>query len=62
MSAFGPARCLVASNWPVDLAMGRSSLPDLYGAIHDLLAARSKEDREAIFYGNATRIYGMDKL
>lgn len=62
VASFGTARCMVASNWPVDLAMGKQSLPELYSAIHELLASHSLEERKAMFYGNAMRVYGMDKL
>jgi predicted TIM-barrel fold metal-dependent hydrolase len=62
VATFSPARCLVASNWPVDLAMGKAPMPVLYEALHDVLAAHSHADRVAMFHGTATRVYGMDKL
>jgi predicted TIM-barrel fold metal-dependent hydrolase len=62
VKTFSPSRCMVASNWPVDLFMGKSTLTELYVGIHDLLSSFTVEERQAIFYGNAMRVYGVDKL
>jgi len=62
VKTFTPARCMVASNWPVDLHMGKSTLSALYCGIHDLLSSFSLEERKAMFYDNAMRVYGMNKL
>ncbi len=95
VSAFGVSRCMVASNWPVDLVMGKQSLPDLYNGIYELVEAGGSSisnssssssssssgaaagaggagggsstaftaaDKDAFFYGNAWRVYGMGSL
>jgi predicted TIM-barrel fold metal-dependent hydrolase len=62
VSTFGVSRCMVASNWPVDLAMGKSTMPAMYAAIHELLASHTHEEKVALFHDNAFRVYGMDQF
>ena len=63
LSLFGARRCMVASNFPVDLFMGKTSLPDLYACLHEVLvrAGASRADLEALFYGTAARVYKMEE-
>ena len=57
IDCFGPARCLFESNFPVD----RRSLG--YGvywnAMKKLAASHSEAEQQAMFYGNAARIYRL---
>lgn len=71
VATFGPARCLVASNFPVDLAMSEGKgMPLLYAGLHAILAAATrpdgtpvtKEDLTAMFYGNAVKAYKLGAL
>ena len=62
LSLFGASRCMVASNFPVDLFMGKTSFGDLYACLHEVLvrAGASRADLETLFYGTAARVYKMD--
>ena len=57
LEAFGTERCMFASNFPVDaLYGGFAEMFELYdGLTADLGAA----EREALFAGNAERIYAI---
>jgi predicted TIM-barrel fold metal-dependent hydrolase len=54
---FGPQRSLFATNWPID------SLWSSYGAVVDayreITAGFSSDEIDALFAGNAERIYGI---
>jgi len=52
---FSPARCMFASNWPVDRLYG--SYGGLVEAFRQLTADLDPEDREAIFHVSAERCY-----
>ena len=57
LEAFGTERCMLASNFPVDaLYGGFGEMFDLYAA---LTADLDDGKREALFAGNAERIYGI---
>jgi predicted TIM-barrel fold metal-dependent hydrolase len=54
---FGPARCMVASNFPVDsLCAGFGTIVD---GFRELLAALAPAEQRALFRDNANRIYAM---
>ena len=55
LDTFGPARCLFASNFPVDKLY--SSFDRLYGAFKELTRDFSEEERRDLFARNAERIY-----
>lgn len=57
LRAFGPERCMFASNFPMD----RVSLPwaTLYEAYFQLTAHLAPEPRRALFHDNAARFYGL---
>jgi len=59
LAIFGVARCLFASNYPVD-SLG-ASFDVIYGAFGKLSADRSEPERRALFADNARRIYRMDE-
>jgi predicted TIM-barrel fold metal-dependent hydrolase len=52
---FGPARCLFASNFPVDGMM--TTYTRLWQAYSDLTSDLSAGERTALFSGNAERVY-----
>jgi predicted TIM-barrel fold metal-dependent hydrolase len=54
---FGPARCLFASNFPVDSMM--SSYRRLWEAYATITAGFSDDERRQLFAGNAQRIYRL---
>ena len=58
IECFGPERCMFESNFPVD----RMSLsyPVLYNALKKIAAPFSATERDAMFYGTASRIYRLD--
>jgi L-fucono-1,5-lactonase len=58
IAAFGPRRVLWGSDWPVLLLAG--SYGDWHKTCEVLLAPLAAPDREAIFGGNAARLY-LDK-
>jgi len=54
---FTPSRIVFASNFPVDLFVGRDDLVTLYRELHRLVEDLPLVDREAMFHGNAWRLY-----
>jgi L-fuconolactonase len=57
LDAFGPARLMFGSDWPVcTLAAGYH---DVLAAACDLTAELSPPEREAVFSGTATSVYGL---
>jgi predicted TIM-barrel fold metal-dependent hydrolase len=62
LSEFGAARCMVASNFPVDLHMGgpAQTMPALYAALHAIMApVLDHAQLRAVFHDNAFRFYGL---
>lgn len=57
IDAFGPERCMFASNFPVDSAAG--SFDDLYAAFDTVTAGLDDASREALFAGTAARVYRL---
>lgn len=57
LDAFGPARLMFGSDWPVCTLAG--SYPDVLAAARDLTADLSPAEREAVFAGTATSVYGL---
>ena len=57
IDAFGPDRCMFASNYPVDRAMG-IGIADLYGGFVQWSAGYSAAERQALFHDTAVRAYG----
>jgi L-fuconolactonase len=55
---FGPQRCMVESNFPVDKAMW--SYRTLWNAFKRLTSNASEMEREALFSGTARRFYGIE--
>ncbi|CAN5234677.1 hypothetical protein BH23ACT9_BH23ACT9_12900 [soil metagenome] len=57
LEVFGPSRCLIASNFPMD----RVSLPwrTLYEAFDQLTSGLPAEQRRGLFHDNAIRFYGI---
>jgi L-fuconolactonase len=57
LDAFGPARLMFGSDWPVcTLAAG---YPSVLEAARDLTAGLSPAERDAVFSGTATTAYGL---
>jgi predicted TIM-barrel fold metal-dependent hydrolase len=60
LSEFGAARCMVASNFPVDLHVDGADMPALYAGLHAILAPRlDREQLKAVFCDNAISFYGL---
>ena len=57
LDAFGPARVMFGSDWPVCTLA--ASYRDVLQAARDLTADLSDAEREAIFAGTATRLYRL---
>jgi L-fuconolactonase len=57
LEAFGPARMMFGSDWPVCTLA--ASYPDVLAAAQDLTAGLSPAEREAVFDGTATSVYGL---
>jgi L-fuconolactonase len=55
--AFGPARLMFGSDWPVCTLA--ASYGDVLAAARDLTAELSPAEREAVFSGIATSVYGL---
>jgi L-fuconolactonase len=57
LDAFGPARTMFGSDWPVcTLAAGYA---DVLGAARELTGQLSPAERAAVFAGTATSVYGL---
>ena len=57
-AAFGPARIMLGSDWPVCLAAG--TYAGVMALARDYIAALSPTERAAVEGGNAARFYGLD--
>jgi predicted TIM-barrel fold metal-dependent hydrolase len=57
LDSFGPQRCMVGSNWPVDRLC--SSYDVIMGCYRQFTAALSVDERQAILAGNARAVYGL---
>ena len=60
IEAFGAARCMFESNFPVD--KGMCSYPVLWNCFKRLAAGASADEKAALFHGTATRVYRLDRL
>lgn len=58
IEAFGPRRCLFASNFPVDGLTG--SFDTIYAGFKATTASLPRADRLALFHDNAIRVYRLD--
>ncbi len=57
IDCFGPERCMFESNFPVDK---RSlSYPVLWNALKKIAADFSEDEKDAMFYATAARVYGL---
>ena len=57
LAAFGPDRCMFASNFPMDkVSLG---FEQLYDGYRKLVESRSEADQRALFHDNAQRIYSL---
>ncbi len=57
LDAFGPARTMFGSDWPVCLLA--SSYADVTSAARELTAALTREEQALVFGGTAARVYGL---
>ena len=57
IEAFGVDRCMFASNFPVDGMHG--TLDELFETYSTLTSGLAADDRDALFRGTATRVYGL---
>ena len=57
LEAFGPARVMFGSDWPVCLLT--ASYPDVTSAARELTAALTRQEQALVFGGTAARIYGL---
>jgi predicted TIM-barrel fold metal-dependent hydrolase len=55
---FGVARCMFASNFPVDRLC--ADFGTIYSGFRDIVAGFSRDEQRALFQDNALRIYAMD--
>jgi L-fuconolactonase len=59
LSAFGPARCMFGSDWPVCELAGEYS--EVYGALRELVGSLSEGETAQIFGATAISFYGLDR-
>jgi len=57
LDAFGPARVMFGSDWPVCLLA--ASYADVTSAARELTAALTREEQAQVFGGTAARVYGL---
>ena len=55
LEAFGPTRCMFASNFPVDAMAG--TFDDLYDGFNEVTAGLDNSARDLLFAGTAERVY-----
>ena len=55
---FGPDRCMFESNFPVDRAS--CSYPVLWNAFKRMVSDFREDEKQAMFYGTATRVYRLE--
>ncbi len=60
IEAFGPARCMFESNFPVD--KGMCSYPVVWNAFKRLAAGCSDSEKAALFHGVAARFYRLGDI
>ena len=54
---FGPSRCMFGSNFPIEKLW--TDYRSIVGAVAGALSRLSAPDRDAVFYGNAVRLYRL---
>ncbi|MBL8674636.1 MAG: amidohydrolase family protein [Rhodospirillales bacterium] len=57
VAAFGPARCMFESNFPVD--KGTCGYAQLWNAYKRITAGYSADEKTALYSGTARRVYGL---
>lgn len=57
IAIFGVARCLFASNWPVDSLVG--GFREIFDGFRAAVADRPPEEQRALFHDNAVRLYRL---
>jgi predicted TIM-barrel fold metal-dependent hydrolase len=57
LEVFGPARCMIGSDWPV--ATLRTSLERWFDIVLDVIAELAPAERAAVLGGTAANIYGL---
>jgi L-fuconolactonase len=57
VEAFGPARLMAGSDWPVCLVA--SGYAQWFGVLRDYFAGFSEDERRAVFGGTAIEVYGL---
>jgi predicted TIM-barrel fold metal-dependent hydrolase len=57
IDAFGPARCIFATNWPVDRLF--STYDAVIDAYAEVISGFSQDEQVAMFSGNAEKLYGI---
>jgi predicted TIM-barrel fold metal-dependent hydrolase len=57
IDAFGPERCVLATNWPIDRLF--STYDVLIDAYAQVFAEFSRDERIAMYSGNAEALYGI---
>ena len=60
IEAFGPARCMFESNFPVDKAM--CSYVSIWNAFKRIAAGYTPTEKAALFHGTAARFYRLEGL
>ncbi|MGC4043741.1 MAG: amidohydrolase family protein [Armatimonas sp.] len=58
LDAFGPERVIFASDWPV--CKNGATLAQWVETLETIVADRSQAEREALFFNNAARVYGIE--
>jgi predicted TIM-barrel fold metal-dependent hydrolase len=60
IEAFGPERCMFASNFPVDSLVG--SFDAIFEGFYAITRGFSEADRRRLFHDNAARVYRLGRL
>jgi predicted TIM-barrel fold metal-dependent hydrolase len=57
VEAFGPDRCMLATNWPIDRLYG--TYDRLVDAYREILSTLATDERAALFHRTAERVYSI---
>ncbi|WP_420639514.1 amidohydrolase family protein [Candidatus Poriferisocius sp.] len=55
---FGPRRCMVGTNWPIDRLFG--TYEDVVGALRAIFEGVDGDDRDRLFWGTAAEVYRLE--
>ena len=62
LEIFGVERCFFATNWPVDRLFSSAAYDVVVDAYAEIIADLSSSEQAALFFANATKVYGPRRV